>query len=290
MKIDTYQIITDRIIGMLEAGTVPWHKPWKGGEPPQNLVSKKPYRGLNVFILNASKFASSYWLSFRQVQALGGVVQKGEHSCPVVFWKLRDVKEEGGAEGKRIPLLRYYNVFNIEQCENLKPSLLPDPAANEFRPIERCEEIVRNMPKRPEIVHGKGRAAYSPGHDRVLMPEPVLFDSPGSYYSTLFHELTHCTGHASRLARKEVMDPNSFGSDPYSREELVAEMGAAFLAGFSGIENTLDQSASYIQEWLRRLKDDRKLVIHAAAQAQKASDFIRGVEFDSEGGDHVVPT
>jgi antirestriction protein ArdC len=154
---------------------------------------------------------------------------------------------------------------------------------------ERCEEIVHAMPKRPEIIHGKGRASYSPVEDRVFMPDAGMFNSPESYYSTLFHELTHATGHASRLARKEVMEPNSFGSDPYSREELVAEMGAAFLAGHGGIESqVLEPSASYIQEWLSRLKDDRKLVVHAAAQAQRACDFIRGSEPGMEGGGRAV--
>jgi hypothetical protein len=140
------------------------------------------------------------------------------------------------------------------------------------------------MPRRPAIEHGGGRACYSPLPDKVSMPESKSFESSEAYYSTLFHELTHATGHVSRLNRKEVTDPVEYGSNLYSREELVAEMGAAFLCGHYGIENTtLDQSASYIQHWLERLRDDRKLVVHAAAQAQKACDFILDVRPEDEG-------
>jgi antirestriction protein ArdC len=281
---DVYQIITDRIIALLESGTVPWRRPWKGGEVPQNLVSRKPYRGVNVFLLNSTRFASPFWLSFKQVQSIGAAVRKGEHAFPVVFWKLRDVENEDKAEEdkqreKRVPLLRYYGVFNIEQCENVRPSLLPKLETGEFQPIERCDQLVAQMPKRPKIVHGGARAAYCPIQDKVTMPKTVLFDSPEFYYSTIFHELTHATGHASRLSRKGITDPIHFGSDPYCREELVAEMGAAFLCGHCQIENrTIQESASYIRGWLDRLKNDRKLVVHAAALAQKACDFIRGEE------------
>jgi len=286
MKKDVYQIITDRITGLLEAGTVPWRKPWKGGEPPQNLVSRKPYRGINVFLLNASKFTSPFWLSFKQVQAVGARVRKGEHSFPVVFWKLLDPKKPERMKGdrKRVPYLRYYSVFNLEQCENVNPKLAPAPQTGKFHPIERCERMVAGMPKPPQIVHGGVMASYSPMADKVLMPEAKLFESSEFYYNTLFHELTHATGHTSRLNRKEVTGPVHFGSDPYSHEELVAEMGAAFLCGHCAIENhTIKESAGYIQGWLNRLRDDRKLLVCAGAQAQRACDFIRGNEYPREG-------
>lgn len=291
MRNDVYQIVTDRIMALLESGTIPWRKPWKGGEPPQNLVSRKPYRGINIFLLNAARFGSPFWLSFRQVKGIGAMVRKGEKAFPVVFWKRFDVEDDGKKEEapqKRAPLLRYYNVFNIEQCENVKPHLLPKPEANEFEPIERCDQVVAGMPKRPKIVHGGARAEYCPVKDTVTMPNTVSFDSPEFYYSTLFHELTHSTGHASRLSRTGITEPIHFGSDPYSREELVAEMGAAFLCGHCGIENrTIEESAAYIQGWLDRLRDDRKLIVHAAAQAQKACDFIRCIEHppDERGAD-----
>ncbi len=280
MKTDVYQIVTDRILRLLEAGTVPWHQPWKG-LPPQNLVSRKPYRGINVFLLNTARYTSPFWLTFRQVQSFGGRVRKGEHSMPVVFWKV--FKEETENEPKRIPFLRYYSVFNVTQCEGI---VVPEvEAVHSFEPIVRCEQVVSDMPKRPVIHHGGSRACYSPTTDEITLPEAKVFESGEDYYSTLFHELTHSTGSQSRLNRKEIAEPSKFGSDPYSREELVAEMGSAFLCGHCGIENrTVDQSAAYVQHWLTRLKDDRKLVIHAASQAQKACDFILDVQHSEEEG------
>ena len=179
MRNDVYQIVTDRIIAILESGTIPWRKPWKGGEPPQNLISRKPYRGINIFILNATRFGSPFWLSFKQVQGIGAMVRKGEKSFPVVFWKMleRDGEKSGDEKKERVPLLRYYNVFNIEQCDKVSPSLLPKQETNQFEPIERCDEIVAAMPKRPKIVHGGGRAMYCPIKDTVTMPNTVSFDS-----------------------------------------------------------------------------------------------------------------
>ena len=282
MKKDVYQIITDRIIALLESGTVPWHRPWKGGsEAPRNFMSRKVYRGINLFLLNATRFASPYWLTFKQVQTLNGQVKKGEKSFPVVFWKILEEEENG--ETKKIPFLRYHSVFNVLQCEGIT---LPAPPGNngEFHPIKKCEEVVANMPRRPAIEHGNGCACYSSQRDTVSIPEANTFESSEAYYGVLFHELTHATGHVSRLNRKEITDPNTFGSNPYSREELVAEMGAGFLSGHCEIENrTLDQSASYIQTWLERLRNDRKLVVHAAAHAQKACDFILDVKPEDEG-------
>lgn len=284
MKKDVYQIVTDRIVRLLEAGTIPWHQPWKSSSLwPQNMVSRRPYRGINVFLLSAARYASPYWLTFRQVRTLGGRVRKGEQAFPVVFWKI--FREESDTdEPKRIPFLRYYSVFNVGQCEEIAAPVIPVEGNPKFEPIARCEQVVSDMPKRPAINHAGGRACYQPSFDTVTMPEPKLFESGELYYATLFHELVHSTGHLSRLNRKEVAEPNRFGSDPYSREELVAEMGAAFLCGHCDIENqTVDQSASYVQSWLARLKEDRKLVVLAAAQAQKACDFILDVKHEDEG-------
>ena len=282
MRGDVYQIVTDRIVRLLESGTVPWHQPWKGGNQwPQNFLSRRVYRGINAFLLNAAAYPSPFWLTFKQVQSLGARVKKGEHSFPVVFWKI--LKEEGDSEGKRIPFLRYYSVFNAAQCEGVQ---VPVVQANpKLQTIERCEEIVTRMPRRPAINHHSACASYSPLRDEIDMPKAEQFESGEGYYSTLFHELTHATGHLSRLNRKEVAEPSRFGSDPYAREELVAEMGSAFLCGHCEIDNkTIDLSASYIQNWLERLKEDRKLVVQAAAQAQKACDFILDVQHNEEAG------
>jgi antirestriction protein ArdC/proteasome lid subunit RPN8/RPN11 len=283
VKRDVYRIVTDRIIQLLEKGTVPWHQPWKSADQwPQNLISRKKYRGINSFLLNTTKYASPFWLTFKQVQALGGSIRKGEKSFPVVFWKM--FKEEGVENPKRIPFLRYYSVFNISQCEGIaEPNNPSHGTTPKFKPLDQCERMVAGMPKPPTILHNGSRACYSPNLDEISMPKVELFESTEAYYSALFHELTHATGHVSRLNRSEVTGPVHFATEPYSKEELVAEMGAAFLCGHCAIENvTIDCSASYIEHWLVRLKEDRKLLIHAAAQAQKACDHIMDLKFPEE--------
>jgi antirestriction protein ArdC len=289
MNNDVYQVITDRIIAQLERGVVPWQKPWQGGEQmPRNLISRHEYRGVNVFLLHAMCFESPFWLTYKQASELGGHVKKGEHACPVVFWKRLQKDDSSEPDGKKtIPFLRYYSVFNVAQCEDIPPDKIPVQNGNqrEHCPITEAENIVAAMPKKPEIRHGGGRACYSPSLDCVTMPKPETFCSGQDYYSVLFHELTHSTGHESRLNRKGVGatdgEWSAFGSSPYAREELVAEMGAAFLSGHAGIiERTLDNSAAYIQSWLARLKEDRRLIVQAAAQAQRAADFILGRKYD----------
>lgn len=271
-------------MALLEKGVVPWHKPWAGGfNAPRNLVSGKEYRGVNVFMLASMGYENPYWLSFKQVKDLGGNVRRGEKATPAIFWKRHSIAEENGEETtvKQVLVLRYYNVFNVSQCEGIETPATEQPE-RKHEPIAEAEAVIANMPKRPEIRNGLGRAYYSPREDYIGMPSPERFDSPEYYYDTLFHELTHSTGHESRLARKGVCgdELNSFGSTPYAKEELCAEMGAAFLCGHVGIaERTVDNSAAYIGGWLSRLKDDPKLVVHAAAQAQKAVDFILGKQF-----------
>jgi len=288
MKADAYQVITDRVITLLEQGTVPWQKPWQTGQlKPRNLLSLREYRGVNVFLLHAMAYQSPFWLTFNQAKELGGTVKRGEKACPVVFWKWLDVEEQGKAQ--RVPFLRYYSVFNASQCEGIPADKIPSLSGTkrEHSPITEAERIVAAMPKRPAINPSVDRAFYSPSGDFVGMPEPGQFRSGEDYYAVLFHELTHSTGHESRLNRKGVSGSegewSAFGSTPYAKEELVAEMGAAFLCGQAGIvERTLDNSASYVASWLQRLKDDRRLVVQAAAQAQKAADFILGKSYGEE--------
>ncbi len=282
MKVE--EVITARIIEKLEQGTVPWHKPWAGGEYPKNLITKKEYRGVNVFILSAMGFSSPYWVSFKQAQELGGAVRKGEKGCPVVFWKwLQKKDDDGNITEDKFPMLRYYTVFNVGQVEGIDEEKIPALAIkyNDLEKIEQCETVVMAMPKRPKILHNEQQAYYTPSRDFVNMPKMNSFDSAEEYYSTLFHELTHSTGHEIRLNRKGFGAGDGvwsvFGSAPYAKEELIAEMGAAFLCGHCQIENkTINNSAAYIKSWLRKLKDDKKMVIMAAAQAQRAADFILG--------------
>jgi antirestriction protein ArdC len=295
-KADVYSIITERMISLLEAGTIPWQKPWRvsgNGILPTNYVSKKAYRGLNVFMLAASGYECPFWLSFKQAKEHGGMVRKGEKGTPVIFWKFLTKEDENGKpvmeDGKpvKIPLLRYYTVFNVEQCDGIKWEKPAPIEGSKWEPLTEAERIVADMKKRPEIKHGGERAYYSPSLDYIRMPQRESFAGGEEYYSTLFHELTHATGHQSRLNRKGVSSTlpanHSFGSSDYSREELVAEMGAAFLAGHAGfLHRTVNNSAAYLQGWLKALKGDSKLVVIAAAQAQKASDFILGTTFQVE--------
>ena len=276
--VTVYEIITERILAQLEAGTVPWRKPWNGeAGMPKNLVSGKQYRGINIFLLHTLGYDSPWFVTFKQAKKLGGQVRKGEKGCPVVFWKWIDNEEEtedGQVTKARVPLLRYYTVFNLEQCDGITAPAVDVPE-RKHEPLQAAERIVDGMPQRPTVEHGFRGACYSPSEDTVRMPKPERFEARDGYYATLFHELTHATGHSSRLDRKLDTKRAAFGSDSYTREELVAEMGASFLCGEAGIlDSQLDQSAAYISGWLKTLRSDRKLVVTAAAQAQKAADYI----------------
>jgi antirestriction protein ArdC len=270
---NVYEIITGKIIEKLEAGTAPWRKPWTGGEMPRNLITGKVYRGINLFLLNMANYTSPYWLTYNQCKEKGGIVKAGAKATPIVYWKLdKEEKDENGES--RPPLLRYYNVFNSEQCTGLDIPQL-ETEQREFAPIEVCMMTVAAMPNAPRIQHEQSKAFYVPSMDYVNMPRPESFTSAEEYYSVLYHELTHATGHASRLNRKGITNHNGFGSSDYGKEELIAEMGAAFLCGCTGIENrTLDNSAAYIEGWIKAIREDKKIVITAAAAAQKAADYI----------------
>lgn len=274
-----YEIINKQILDKLEEGTVPWHKPWSGGSLPTNIISKKPYRGINVWVLSFTEFSSPYWGTFQQIKSLGGTVIKGSKGMPVMFYKfLQDtrVDDDGDVFTRQVPLMRYFTVFNIEQCEGIDPEKIPGatfkPGVFEVNDI--CESVVSSMPLCPEIKFKEQWAYYSPKLDYVNMPKKETFDNPGAYYSVLFHELGHSTGHKSRLARKDF-DGNGFGTDKYSKEELVAEMTAAYLCNHCTIDNTtIDRSAAYISHWLEVLKNDKMMLIQAASAAQKAAEYI----------------
>jgi antirestriction protein ArdC len=229
-----------------------------------------------VFLLASQGYESRYWLTFNQANKLGGKIKQGEHSPLVTFWHIGE--EKADAEGKKTRpfLLRYYRVFNLCQTEGIAEKLglgeSPRPAAS----IEQCEAIVAAMPNAPRMEQSNA-AWYRPSTDTVGMPARGLFSSAEEYYSTLFHELTHSTGHSSRIGREGIEILNTFGSESYSKEELVAEMGAAMLCGVTGIAPaTLQNSAAYLKTWIERLKADSRLLVSAASAAQKAADYIRG--------------
>lgn len=268
---NVYEIITARILESLSSGVAPWRKPWRS-EAPKNLVSGKEYRGVNVFLLQASAFESSYWLTFKQAKDLGGIIKRGERGCPVVFWKVTEKEESNGKISKGF-LLRYFTVFNVEQTAGIEAP--EDTTYNLLDPIEECERIVAGYPSPPRIEHGGGAAFYSPAQDRIQIPGRKIFTSLPEYYSTLFHELVHSTGTAHRLARKGVADPNRFASHEYSFEELIAECGAAFLCAEGGISpSTIDNSAAYLGSWSKKLKSEPRWIIEAAGHASKAADLI----------------
>jgi antirestriction protein ArdC len=275
-----YQIVTEQIIRQLESGVVPWRKPWTC-EAPVNLITQKPYRGINPFLLAPQGYGSKYWLTFNQAAKLGGHIRKGEKSSIVTFWNVgqeKVIRDSNGIERTSRPfLLRFYRVFNLEQTEGIAEKLGLGKASPRVLSIDGCESIVTNMPNAPKIEQSD-RAWYRPSTDTVGMPSRNLFNSAEEYYSTLFHELTHSTGHASRVGRDGIEQLNTFGSESYSREELIAELGAAMLCGVTGIvPRTIENSAAYLKTWIERLRGDSKLIVSAASAAQKAADYIQGV-------------
>lgn len=284
---DAYTVVTERICTLLEQGVAPWKRQWNGDAfAPRNLVSGKAYRGGNPFYLACLGFASPWWLTYRQAEAKGGRVRKGEKGSPVVFWKwFRSKGEPGDPEPKdgdmttvRLrPMLRYYTVFNVEQCEGVEYENPDAPALSENERIEKAEAIVSGYRNAPSIVHRGGVPCYSPSQDSVFIPELGAFNTAPAYYGTLFHELGHSTGHSTRLARKYG---ERFGDHAYSREELVAEFTSSFLGSRCGVlETNIDNSAAYLQHWLSALKANPKWVPQAAAAAQKAADRILGEEW-----------
>lgn len=281
MSQKVYEIVTNKVLESLENGVVPWHKPWKSlynVRMPHNLASKKGYRGINVFLLAFADYDSPYWLTFNQCKKLGGKVKKGEKSRLVVFWKIYDkeVEVDGENEIQKRYVLRYYNVFNTEQCEDLDMSKVENDVDQiEFNPIAECEAIVANMPNCPTIKTGVN-ASYRRDKDIVTIPKKESFESEEEYYASLFHEIAHSTAHIGRLDRAKEED------NDYSKEELVAEMTAAMLCGMAGIENkVIENSAAYVKHWSKAFKDNVKIVVEAAQKAQKAADYILGVNNNS---------
>lgn len=283
---NVYEMITNKFIAMMEAGQIPWHKPWSGvagvDGGAYNRVTKKAYSFLNQCLLSKP----GEWASFKQWSNLGGKIKRGEKSEFVVFWKIMNgtrekVNNETGeteTEKVSIPILRYLPVFHISQVEGVEP--LEKSKLKETKPIEEAEEIRRAYVEREHITikEQKGdKAYYKPLLDYIVVPEIGQFSLAEEFYSTLFHEMVHSTGNWKRLNRFEkdaLLAP--FGSEDYSKEELVAEMGSAFLLNHVGIdtEKTTRNNAAYIQSWLRVLKNDSRFVVSAASKAQKAAEYI----------------
>lgn len=280
-KFDVYEMVNKLIIERLEAGVIPWKMPFKtAGGMPQNLISKKMYRGFNFVYLMSFGYEQPFFLSFKQASDLGGHVRKGAKAIPVVFWKMNErVKADLTVE--KIPMLRYYRVFHFSDVDGLNLAKLPvlHSHDHDFTPVQACENIINNWSDKPVIETGRHHACYIPSKDVIQVPDPRTFFKDEEYYSVLFHEAVHSTGHPSRLKRDLS---THFGSNSYSQEELIAEVGSAYLCGLCGIETkTIENSAAYIKGWLSALKSDQKFLVMACSRAQHAVDYIMQKQFES---------
>ena len=278
-----YDEVTRRIIDELESGRVPWVQPWSrsasGPALPRNALTARPYSGVNVLILWGAVITHDYpsqsWLTFKQARDAGGAVIKGEHGTTVVYAdrftpeaeKAR--ARESGDTAKAIPFLKRFTVFNVAQCEGLREGLAPDPAPLPEREIVPVAEAVIAA-SGVDFRIGGSRACYVPALDIVHVPPQPAFFAQVDYYRTALHELTHATGHLSRLNRDQTA---SFGSKDYAREELIAEMGSAFLCAALGIEPTV-RHADYLGSWLDVLREDNRAIFRAASAATKAADWL----------------
>lgn len=281
MSINVYELVTNRIIEQLENNIVPWEKPWHGTiDGAFNRVSKKPYSILNQMLL---KYNGEY-ATFKQWQELGGHIRKAEKSEIIVFWKMYPIKEkqdDGTEIIKTIPLLKYINVFHISQVDGVEP--LKQKVTHDIEPIDKAEKILNDYWNRENITieHVKGdKAFYSPMFDKIQLPLFEQFKQSEEYYSTAFHESVHSTMKTSRCNRQEYRKGKvvSFGSEEYSKEELVAEVGSAQLMNIVGIETTKSfrNSTAYIQSWLKVLRNDNKFIVSASSKAEKAVNYILG--------------
>ncbi len=281
-KADAYQIITDRILEKMAGGQIPWQKPWHALGAPRNYATQHVYTGVNAFLLHFFTEGDQLplFVTFQQAKKLGGNIRKGAKGLPIIFYNVmeKQQKEQPG-EVDLIPFAIYSTVFNVADVEGVH-LLLPEAVPGQHRPIEAAEALVTSWAERPRIASLDQRAYYVPGQDYVNMPAFGSFLNAEHYYKTLFHELTHATGHPSRLNRPDLAgNMATKGAAGYAREELTAEMGAAFLCGAAGIspEATEEHTAAYLQFWLGQLKADKKLVVQAASHAQKAANLILGI-------------
>ena len=271
-----YERITSEIIKAIETEKIlPWQKPWSV-IPAKNLVSGKTYRGFNAVYLNSLPFKSPFWMTFLQCKTLGGKVKAGEKSRMVIYWERSTYEDRETGEQETGILSKYYQVFNLDQTEGIPEEKIPKLEIRDRNPIEEAERILRDFPNKPEIrFHNQDKAYYSPSQDLICLPPREYFKKQEEFYGTFFHESVHATGHVSRLNRKGITEKNRFGSEEYSKEELVAELGAAFLCAESGIVNkTINNSAAYLQSWLQALKADPRLIVHASQGAEKAAKYI----------------
>jgi antirestriction protein ArdC len=279
--------IAARFIQSLDAGIVPWRKPWTSSAArPRNAVTRRPYRGVNALYLGMlatlKGYATGEWLTLEQCRKVGGRVKNGEFGnvTAVIFWKFISRMEDG--KRKSFPLCRSFEVYNIGQTEGV-PTPEPD-AVPDVVPIAEAQRIIDGFANGPKVTISadSDRAFYVPSEDSVTMPNIERFVNAESFYSTMFHELGHATGHGTRLKREGVMDSKGFGSESYSREELIAEITSAFLCAEAGILDKVEaNSIAYVAGWASKLKSEPRMVIEAAGLAQRAADLVLGIKFEN---------
>ncbi len=273
---DFYQTITNQIIQSLEAGIKPWVCPWDRTQAtglPINALTHQPYQGMNIMLLWMSaaerNFSSQYWLTFKQAKALGGQVRKGEKGTHIFFYKMVQKKVEEGEKEEHFPMLKTYTVFNLDQIDGFSlESESPSVPRNDIELLEEAESFIQST--QANITYGGQKAFFRPSTDIVVIPDRTRFHSTADLYATIMHELTHWSGHKTRLDRDMK---GQFGSKDYAKEELVAELGAAFLMASFGIVGEV-QHESYIASWLKALKNDKRYIFQAAALASKAHQYL----------------
>lgn len=280
-------MVTDRIVEQMKQGIIPWQKPWVGGGAMAiSYTSRKPYSLLNQFLLGKP----GEWLTWNQIQERKGSVKKGAKSRFVVFYQMVDAKDENGnlilddkGNAKTYPILKWYRVFHLDDVEGIESKIETVEANPNLKPIEEAEKVINGYVEREKAIgfsfinnRESGRAYYSPSEDQVVVPMLTQYAIPEEYYSTTFHELTHSTMHEKRCNRQSENKVAAFGNEDYSREELVAEIGAAMLCNVIGIEaeKAFKNSVAYIQSWLKALKDDPKMIVWASGRAEKAAKYI----------------
>jgi len=266
-KSPAYEAVYNQIVAAMEKGIIPWQKSWTG-MVPKNAINGRAYNGVNLLLLGMTYHTDPRWLTYKQASSLGGQVRKGEKSMPVVFWKIFTKEEDG--KKQTIPFLKYYHVFNVSQIDGLE---LPPLDTKDNAPNFDAEAVL-SVYDGPVVKFEGSQPCYIPSLDVIKIPAIEHFNSSDEYYSTLFHEHVHGTGHESRLKRDLK---GRYDKDSYSFEELVAEFGAAFLCNACGIDNTVENSTAYLQSWLKTFKNDPSMLVHAASKAQKASDYILGL-------------
>lgn len=281
MQDKIFNQVTERIVQALEKGIVPWKKPWTS-LTPQNIKGRA-YTGINRLLVNLADYRFPIYLTMKQANDLGGSVKRGEKSNIAVFWKImtyKDRNSNGEETVKHVPHLKYYNVFNIDQTTvpitaAKNAPIRSDGELDSTEPVRNAQELIASMKDIPEIVFNAEKTCYIPALDKIMIPHRNLFRSDDEFYTTKFHELIHSTGHRNRLNRKGIQEVR-FGSDVYSKEELIAEIGACFLSNLCGMSSTFENSAAYVQGWLKALRNDPRMVVHAAAHAEKAVGFLLG--------------